>query len=208
MDNILALKSHYCSLSVTTHCSLISLFSGIDTLHHFHDIHLSLHLNFPNMKKYIVLLFLVAIGTSCQPPAATVDMAAETSKLQQAVDDYDATVASSDFDKVKTFYAPDAVIMPPNEPTVKGTEAVNTWVDGFKSVKGFKATFLAADVLVYPSGTSGHSLVVADLTMDGPDGKPVVENGMRDYHIWMKQPDGSWKIAVDIWNSSTAPGGE
>jgi ketosteroid isomerase-like protein len=35
----------------------------------------------------------------------------------------------------------------------------------------------------------------------GKDGKPIVEHG-KYTSIWKKQPDGSWKIVLDMGNSS------
>jgi ketosteroid isomerase-like protein len=155
------------------------------------------------MKNHALIGFVGLLASSCmQQPAATVDVAAETTKLLEAVEAYNSKVIATDFDAVKTFYASNAIIMPPDEATVRDTEAVNRWVDGFKEVKNFKASFNTEEVVVYAGGTSGHSLATANLTMDGPDGKTVSESGVRDYHVWSKQADGSWKVIVDIWNNS------
>lgn len=35
----------------------------------------------------------------------------------------------------------------------------------------------------------------------------VPPNAVRDFHVWKKQADGSWKVAVDIWNSGLPAGG-
>ena len=46
----------------------------------------------------------------------------------------------------------------------------------------------------------GYTLNAADLSYTGPDGKPLTEH-LRDFHLWRKQPDGSWKLSIDIWNA-------
>lgn len=37
--------------------------------------------------------------------------------------------------------------------------------------------------------------------MSSPEGKPVVEHN-KAVAVWRKEPDGSWKCAVDIWNAA------
>jgi len=36
--------------------------------------------------------------------------------------------------------------------------------------------------------------------MNDPQGNPISER-VRDIHIWKKEPDGKWRVVIDIWNS-------
>lgn len=45
----------------------------------------------------------------------------------------------------------------------------------------------------------GYTYGTANITITGPDGNPMTE-GIRDFHLWKRQADGSWRIVVDIWN--------
>jgi len=54
-------------------------------------------------------------------------------------------------------------------------------------------------VAISAGGDMGYTLADVALSIAGPDGAPV-EQRYRDFHVWRKQ-DGTWKLAVDIWNS-------
>jgi ketosteroid isomerase-like protein len=39
-----------------------------------------------------------------------------------------------------------------------------------------------------------------EVTVNDPEGNPVTDKG-KWVTAWEKQPDGTWKIVADIWNS-------
>jgi ketosteroid isomerase-like protein len=89
---------------------------------------------------------------------------------------------------------------PPAAATVTGLEAIGNFVDGFLRDPAFTAAFRPLVVDVSTDGTMGFTLNAAELSYTGPDGKPLTEH-LRDFHLWRKQPDGSWKLSIDIWNA-------
>ena len=153
------------------------------------------------MKKLLAIAYIFLIW-SCQPKP---DIQAETQALKKAAEDYSASVTSNQFDVVKTFYAPSARVMPPGEATIQGTEAISGWLNGFNSVKNFKAVFSSPEILVDSKGDNGYSVSSVSLSYDDDKGNKVSEN-MRDFHTWSKQDDGSWKIDIDIWNEVESNG--
>jgi ketosteroid isomerase-like protein len=92
---------------------------------------------------------------------------------------------------------------PPAEPTVTGADAIGTYVDGFFSDTAFAVVFRPMDIQVSDDGTLGYTLNSADLSFTGPDGRLVTEH-IRDFHVWRRQADGSWRLAIDIWNIEPA----
>jgi len=92
---------------------------------------------------------------------------------------------------------------PPGEATVTGVDAIGKYVDGFLKDSAFSAVFNPVAVDVSTDGTMGYTLNAADLSFTGPQGKPVTEH-LRDFHVWRKQADGSWKLLIDIWNAQPA----
>ena len=45
----------------------------------------------------------------------------------------------------------------------------------------------------------------AKITIDQGEGEPG-RDIVRDFHTWRRQPDGSWKVVVDMWNSGMPAG--
>ncbi len=100
---------------------------------------------------------------------------------------------------VGSYYADDAVVLPPNMPIVNGKAgAQQTWLtmlvpDNSISWTTSTAVSAASGDMVVTQGTYTASF-------QGPDGKAVPETG-KYLEVWKKQADGSWKVVRDIWNS-------
>jgi len=90
---------------------------------------------------------------------------------------------------------------------VSGMPAIREFVAGFIADPAFAVTFRPISLEVSQDGTMGYTLSSGELTYTGPEGTPVTER-LRDFHVWRKQADGSWKIAVDIWNAEPPAGME
>ena len=94
-------------------------------------------------------------------------------------------------------YTDDAVVIPPNEPSVKNRAAIRTWLENFPPITEFKFNNVKVegrDDLAYVVGT--YALTLA------PPGAPGPVKDIGKYvEIRRRQPDGKWLIAVDIFNS-------
>jgi len=134
----------------------------------------------------------------------------------KAVRDADAAwskaAGAKDLDKTVSFYADDAVVMPPNVERATTKEAIRKiWKDLLTDAK---VSWKATKVEVAKSGDIGFISGTYEVTMnDVVTGKPVSDHG-KYLEVWEKQADGNWKCGADIWNSdipvvaktSTAPG--
>jgi ketosteroid isomerase-like protein len=144
-----------------------------------------------------VFVLVVAVA-GCGP--APVDVDAARSALREADASYHQSLEAMDLDAWTSMYAPDAKLYPPNGPMVTGAEAIRAFADQVRSTPGFRISVRPADLDVAASGDFGYTMGMYDMTMTGPDGQPVSDRG-RDFHVWQKQPDGSWKVLIDMWNS-------
>jgi ketosteroid isomerase-like protein len=105
---------------------------------------------------------------------------------------------TSDVDAyVKTYYADDASVLPPNHAAVTGRQAIAALLRSEGSIQQFRATILdiqGRNDLAYARGTYEMALM--------PPGaaEPVGDKG-KYVEIWKKQRDGSWKVVLDIFNS-------
>jgi len=90
-------------------------------------------------------------------------------------------------------YAEDAILMPPNQPMVRGKKALQEFMQGLIDKVGGTTTsqmmeFGVEGDLAYQRAT------VAFMSEKTTDVGKFVE-------IFRPQPDGSWKIHLCIWNS-------
>ena len=142
----------------------------------------------------IVLLSFASFGTAT----------AGDPNIEQALRDLDAqwskAAGAKDLDKTVSFYSDDAVVMPPNAPSAATKEAVRNAWKGLLASPGLVIGWKTTKVEVAKSGDIAYSTGTYDVTVNDASGKPVKDHG-KLVVIWKKQGDGTWKAAVDIWNS-------
>ena len=106
-------------------------------------------------------------------------------------------VRSEDSAAGAALYTEDAVLMPPNQPMVQGRAAIQTWKEASPTFTEFNLTVEEIDGrgdLAFVRGT--YSLT---MELEGAP-EPIQDTG-KFLDILQKQEDGSWLIAVDIFNS-------
>ncbi len=139
-------------------------------------------------------LLCLAAGCSRGPtPLSEADKAtirANDEKFAQAV-------VAKNWPALAAMYSTDAAFMPPNESVVQGRAAIQSWLSAFPPVTAFSLTPQQVDGqgdLAYARGT--YMMTVT------PPGAPApVEDHGKYIVIERKQPDGSWLITDDIFNS-------
>ena len=90
---------------------------------------------------------------------------------------------------VAAFYAEDAILMPPNQPILRGKKAIQEFFQGMIDQVGGTPT----TPQMVEFGVEGNlAYQVATFTI--PDQGKLLE-------IFRPQQDGSWKIHLCIWNS-------
>jgi len=154
------------------------------------------------MKRSARSLTVLAavLAAACAPPEAVVDMEAEIASLTAVAQAYHDGTATMDTEAIYALHSPEAVIYPPETPTINTPAGVQEFMAGFESAPGIQVELELTDVVVSAGAAMGYTLGVGSITMDGPDGEPMVEH-VRDFHVWTKNADGVWKLVVDIWNS-------
>ena len=152
------------------------------------------------MRLIFSIAASVAILGACAPAEPVVDVEAETASLRAAADAYHEAANSADADGLVAHDAEGVLIFPPNAGEEQGIEGSRRIAEGFTTAPNYQAQFTTRLAKVAASGDVGYTLADATLSFDGPDGE-TVHDEVRDFHVWEKQGDGSWKIVIDIWNS-------
>ena len=98
---------------------------------------------------------------------------------------------------IASVYAPDARLMPPGAPVVTGGEIEQYW----QEVLGMGVT---GAVLKTGSLQERDDVAVEEGQYEMRVGTDVVDTG-KYVVVHRRQPDGGWRIGLDIWNSDRAP---
>ena len=114
---------------------------------------------------------------------------------------YNRTAKEEDFEHLINFYAEHALMLPPDGTQIEGREAILSFLKEFGPA-GHLTDYQSGGYEVASGGGIAYSFGSVEVTAKGADGENVVTRS-SDVHIWVKQEDGSWKIALDIWNGST-----
>ena len=99
-----------------------------------------------------------------------------------------------------SYYADDAVELPNGENMLQGKEAIAKTM-GFLDQKDNSLTWKPVHADMAASGDWGFTYGTYEFRSKDKDGKPTVSYG-KYATIWEKQKDGSWKVVMDMGNSS------
>jgi ketosteroid isomerase-like protein len=124
-------------------------------------------------------------------------LTAEINKINESTQMFVNAALAKNWAAAAVMYTDDAVSYPPHDRAVKGRAAIQAWLEKFPPITAFKATNVKVEVrgdLAYVLGT--YTMTIAPPGASGP-----VNDTGKYVEIRRKQPDGSWLIAVDIFNS-------
>jgi len=155
----------------------------------------------------MLLFFALFIG-SCQPTEEapeTVLLDVDEEAIKYLIQKYDNAINSGDANEFMSIYAHTAVAMPPGRPVLFGAEAIRARI----------AEFLAANTVVLKTDIKEivvdreHVMIWYNYSeswtsKDGGEKTSVDGKGVQ---IYQQQPNGSWRIAREIWNTINPGGG-
>jgi ketosteroid isomerase-like protein len=153
----------------------------------------------------LVLTFPVFILAGCSSPAGSFDSAAEADKLLKRDAEWaEAATAGTDIDRIVSYWADDAVVIPQGQPIAEGKEAIRAFVTGSLAIPGFRIHWTSDKVTFSPDGQLAYMRSTSEMTVPGPTGAPVTMPG-RAITVWRRDADRQWRCVVDIWNDPPAP---
>ncbi len=146
----------------------------------------------------IVATLLVLAISGCAPQ---VDVEADKAAIRDLADvQWLNAEQAKDVDSVLSVFADDASLFPPNAPIVTGKEAIRARVSEWHSGPRVAISWQTTKVEVSRSGDLAYSHGTYEETVNDPEGNPVTDKG-KWVTVWEKQPDGTWKVVADIWNT-------
>jgi ketosteroid isomerase-like protein len=139
---------------------------------------------------------------ACAPAAP--DTAADVAAVKQVTSLEAQYVNAADIDGYLSIFSADTKTLPPNEPMMTGTDAIRGWIEGL--YQQFTANLVYSESEVVVSGDLAVERFEGTLTLTPKgSGDPMVED-LKGVHVFQRQADGSWKITMDVWNSSAPVG--
>jgi len=138
------------------------------------------------------------MATSLTLILAAAAVLAGNAKIEQAVRDADEAwskaAGTKDLDKTVSFYADDAVVLPPNGPMITTREGIrNLWRGFLDSLSIINWT--TTRVEVSNSGDMASLIGTYELTM-----KDATKDHGKYCEVWRKQ-GGGWKVTSDMFSS-------
>ena len=145
----------------------------------------------------VLFLFLVLISTACRSEATS---ATDEATLRKLDDEWSRAVGSRDVEKTISYYTDDAIVMPPNIPTLTGKEPIRSLWNSMLDSPSFTGGWKATKVEVARSGDLAYVSGTYEFTEKDESGKPLTDKG-KYLEVWRKQADGNWKCVADMFNS-------
>jgi uncharacterized protein (TIGR02246 family) len=150
------------------------------------------------MKRLLVLA-VVGVLFACSGCASAGSRADVRSEILRLDAEWSRAAQNRDVDRVLSFWADDAVVLPPGSPAVAGRPAIREFVMKSFQTPGFSISWKTTTVAVSSSGDIAYTTGTNRITFNAPDGKQVAVEG-KAVAVWRREKDGAWKCALDIWN--------
>jgi len=144
------------------------------------------------------LIALALMVTACQPQAPEVVQLSEedVASIKQVSRTYVKTFLAGDLNAWIEVFTEDAMTMPPNTTILEGIGAIRADAENNPQFTSFTVTPLEIDGI----GDLAFARGTFTITLAPEDADPITDSG-KYIEIWRKQPDGSWRLFRDIWNS-------
>ena len=112
---------------------------------------------------------------------------------------------AGDVSLIVDMFEDDAVLLPPNDTTLYGKDEIRSWWEDYFSF--FRVTsVLQTDREITVAGDQAFERESFSATIIPKDSGARILDDIRSLSVWRREPDGSWKISHQIWNSTKPVG--
>ena len=129
------------------------------------------------------------------------EVAADVALVREVWKEYETTVNNEDLEQWSALWIQDGVQMPPDEPRYIGKEEIQAAAEPGFELFDFEDFSINPDEIQI-LGDQAYSHGTYSFTMTSNEGGDAVDIEGKFLTILQKQSDGSWKLAVDIFNYS------
>jgi len=151
----------------------------------------------------LVVTFSAVFSAACaqpQPAAPSDNHATDAVAVQKADADWSKAAQTKQADAWVTFYADDAVVLPPNDKMATTKDAIHKTIAGLLALPDLSLSWTTTKAEAARSGDLAYTYGTYQLAWKGAKGKAMSDKGKYS-EVWKKQADGSWRCVVDMWSS-------
>lgn len=145
--------------------------------------------------------FILVVYVALLPVTLAFAAGADEKAVREADEQWSRAAAAKDLDKTVSFYADDAVVLPPNQAAVTTKDGIrNLWKGFLDSLTDI--SWKTTRVETAKSGDMAYLVGTYEMTM-----KDGTKDKGKYCEVWKKQADGKWKVTSDMFSSDLpAPG--
>ena len=150
--------------------------------------------------RTLLAIPLALVFVACGAAPAQVDTEADAAELMRLSREWSEVAGTGDLEATLAYWADDATMMPPGQPAVRGKDAIREYLKAGAAIPGFRVKWEPLEAHVAPSGDFAYLIERNQFSFQDSTGTPVTESN-KSVTIWRKEPDGSWKNVIDMWNA-------
>jgi len=152
----------------------------------------------------LAVSFLVGIMVlPISRPAVLASPKATADTLKQLEGEFMKAAADRGSEGYMSYYAEHSVELPNGAPLISGKSNIAQGM-GFLDDKKNRLQWTPVGADISASGDIGYTYGNFEFHSEDKEGRPHVDYG-KYTSIWKLQPDGTWKVVLDMGNASPAP---
>jgi ketosteroid isomerase-like protein len=156
------------------------------------------------MRSFLLVLVVAfAVAAIILPitrPTVSASPKATTETLRQLEAELMKTAAEKGSQGYMSYYADDSVEVPNGAPLIQGKEEIAKGM-AFLDDKSNRLIWTPVGADISASADLGYTYGTFEFHSKNKEGKPTVDYG-KYTSIWKLQRDGTWKVVLDMGNSS------
>lgn len=157
------------------------------------------------MKQSLAGLITGLLFTACSGPGPVEYTTKDAGEIRQQHDAFVTAFNAKDVAKILELYAENSVFMPPNEPVIRGRDALTHFYEGLFTRAG------ASDLKMEVAEVSGHGTLAYQSGTYEMSLKPAAGPAGRDrgkYLFVIRKMGNGWRYHYTMWNSDLPPAGK
>ncbi len=148
----------------------------------------------------LCLTIALAVASACGPASAP-DSSRDLEAIHALRQGHVEAVNTGDIDANMAGFADDVVYLPPDLPPIHGKDSMRAFVESFHEAFQAEIEMTPEEVVVMGDWAFDWGVLTGVVRPLG--GGPGTRLDGKYLYLYQRQPDGSWKIARDIYNNYT-----
>ena len=153
----------------------------------------------------VTMILVVGLGCASEPRPSAVDDARDIEAINAVLAEHVAAVNSGDTAANLAGFTDDLVYLPPDGLPVRGKPALASFIGSFYDAFDAEVEMVPEETVV--TGDWAFQWGTINGKIRPLEGGDSVALNWKYVYLYQRQPDGTWKIARDIYNSNVPPGG-